>query len=97
MKTKFQWNELSREVLKNLLAGSPGEPAYCVSDTGPGEGGCNPGYICENGKCVPYNPSGGGSTGGGTGGGPTGPTHTCYCGTYSYVTSDPCPYTCFSD
>lgn len=96
MNAKFKWNELSRETLKNLLAGSPGEPAYCFSGGGPGEGGCNPGYICENGKCVPYNPSGGG-TGGGTGGGPTGPVHTCYCGTYSYVTSDPCPNTCFSD
>ncbi|MBT2620791.1 hypothetical protein [Chryseobacterium sp. ISL-6] len=94
MNTKFQWNELSRDTLKNLLAGSPGEPAYCFSGGGPGEGGCGSGEICDNGRCVPYNPSTGGGTGGGGG---TGSTHTCYCGTYNYVTSDPCPNFCFSD
>ncbi|ASK30703.1 hypothetical protein CEY12_11510 [Chryseobacterium sp. T16E-39] len=92
MNAKFKWNELSRDTLKSLLAGSPGEPAYCF-EGGPGEGGCGPSEICENGRCVPYNPS----TGGGTGGGTTGPTHTCYCGTYSYVTADQCPNYCFSD
>lgn len=94
MNNKFQGNELSRETLKNLLAGSPGEPSYCFSGGGPGEGGCNQGYICDNGQCVLYNPSTGGGTGG-TGG--SGSTHTCYCGTYNYVTSDPCPNYCFSD
>jgi len=49
-------------------------PSACQMEDGVGY--CPTGQHCENGICVPNNPSNGGSGGGGsTGGGPEGPIH----------------------
>ncbi|MGG7440662.1 hypothetical protein ACQ7CU_21560 [Chryseobacterium arthrosphaerae] len=79
--------KLSREDRKVIIAGID-FPSYCIEGGGPGEGGCSPGTICSEGKCVPYgaDPGGGGNPGGGGGN-----TYTCICPWGTFTQSIPCP------